>query len=185
MIRHLSFQPLRGFFMVTLLLCGYGATATSATAQGAASQGQAVLLASSGDWGAYASGQGRNKVCYALSQPKTRLPPGLNRDPAYLFISTRPAENVRNEISLVMGFPTKEGAEASATVGDAKFALVTKDTNAWVKNPAEEARVLAAFRGGAKLIVKSQSRRGSNLTDEYSLAGFTQALERAAAECRK
>ncbi|CAH1658141.1 MULTISPECIES: invasion associated locus B family protein [unclassified Chelatococcus] len=184
MIRHLSFQPLRGFFMVALLACGYGATATSATAQGAG-QGQAVLLASSGDWGAYASGQGRNKVCYALSQPKTRLPQGLNRDPAYLFISTRPAENVRNEISIVMGFPTKEGAEATATVGDAKFALVTKDTNAWVKNPAEEARVLAAFRAGAKLIVKSQSRRGSNLTDEYSLAGFTQALERAAAECKK
>lgn len=184
MIRHLSFQPLRGFFMVTALLCGYGATTTGTMAQGAA-PGQAVLLASSGDWGAYASGQGRNKVCYALSQPKNRLPKGLNRDPAYLFISTRPAENVRNEISLVMGFPTKEGSDASATVGDAKFALVTKEANAWVKNPAEEARVLAAFRGGSKLVVVSQSRRGNSLTDEYSLAGFTQALDRAAAECRK
>jgi invasion protein IalB len=184
MIRHPSFRPFQGLFIIAALSCGCVATAAGAAAQGNGA-GQATLLATSGDWGAYASGQGRNKVCYALSQPKERLPQGLNRDPAYLFISTRPAENVRNEISLVMGFPTKEGVDAQAIVGEATFALVTKEANAWVKNPAEEPRVLAAFKGGAKLVVKSESRRGSKLSDEYSLIGFTQALDRAASECAK
>jgi invasion protein IalB len=184
MIRHLSFRPLQGLLLTAALACGMGITAAGA-ATPAGGSGQAVLLATTGDWGAYASGQGRSKVCYALSQPKQRLPQGLNRDPAYLFVSTRPAENVRNEISLVMGFPTKEGVDAEAVIDDASFALVTKETNAWVKNPAEEPRVLAAFKAGAKLVVKSQSRRGSKLSDEYSLKGFTQALERATSECAR
>src|SRR4051794_30151890 len=80
---------------------GQGKPGTTAQAPGG---GQATLLASFGDWGAYASGQGRAKVCYALSQPKDRQPKDLKRDPAYLFVSFRPADNVRNEVAVVMGF---------------------------------------------------------------------------------
>jgi hypothetical protein len=65
-------------------------------------------------------------VCYALSQPTERTPKSVPRDPAYLFVSFRPSENIRNEIALVMGFPTKDGGEAQATIGNASFGLVTK-----------------------------------------------------------
>lgn len=144
---------------------------------------QPVLLASFGDWGAYASQQGKSKVCYALSQPRERAPKNLNRDPAYLFVASRPAEGVRNEVSLVMGFATKDGADAQAVVGPAAFALVTKLSNAWVKNPAEEGQVLAALARGDKLVVKAESKRGNKLSDEYSLKGFGQALDRVKKEC--
>ena len=68
-----------------------------------------------GDWGVYTAQSGRSKICYALSQPKDRLPKNLNRDPAYLFVSFRPAENVKNELALVLGFTAKDNGPASAT----------------------------------------------------------------------
>ncbi|MDJ1159754.1 invasion associated locus B family protein [Chelatococcus sp. SYSU_G07232] len=159
-------------------------TAASAAASAPAAGGnQALLLATYGDWGAYASQQGKSKVCYALTQPKDRQPKNLNRDPAYLFVSTRPAENVRNEVSFVLGFAAKEGVDAEVLIGEAKHAVVTKGSNGWVKNPAEEAQVLAAMSKGAKLQLKSTSKRGNSLTDVYSLSGLSQALERVKKEC--
>jgi invasion protein IalB len=137
-----------------------------------------------GDWGVYVSQGQRSKICYALSQPKDRQPGNLRRDPAYIFISSRPGENVRNEVSVIVGFTIKEGTEATLAVGNANFTLYTKNDGAWVRNAAEEARLVDALRKGQDLVVKSTSARGNVTTDRYSLAGIGQALDRVAQECR-
>jgi invasion protein IalB len=160
-----------------------GNTVQAAAPVQAPGGGQATLLASFGDWGAYAAQRDKSKLCYAMTQPKNREPKNLNRDPAYLFVSSQPADGVRNEVSLVMGFPAKDGVDATAAVGQTNFALVTKVANAWVKNPAEEGRVIDALKKGDKLVVRSESKRGSKLTDEYSLKGFNEALARVQREC--
>jgi hypothetical protein len=126
---------------------------------------------------------GRSKVCYALSRPQDRLPKNVNRDPAYLFVSFRPAENVKNEVALVLGFSAKENGPAEAAVGNASYALLTKSANAWLKNPAEEGQAIATMARSGTVTVKTQSARGSSLTDRYSLNGFSKALEHARKEC--
>lgn len=160
-----------------------GTAAQPAAPAGAPGGGTAALVGTFGDWAVYAAQAGRSKICYALAQPAERLPKNLNRDPAYLFVSFRPTENVRNEIALVMGFATKEDAPAEAAVGTAAFALLPKGASAWLRNPAEEGQAIAAMRRGQSFTVKVQSARGNALTDRYSLTGFGQALERAQAEC--
>jgi len=159
-----------------------GAGAAKAT-QAATGPGGASLLTSYGDWGVYTAQTGRSKICYALSQPKDRLPKNVNRDPAYLFVSFRPAENVKNEVALVLGFAAKENGPAEAAVGNASYALITKATNAWLKNPAEEGQAIATMARSGTVTVKTQSARGSSLTDRYSLNGFSKALEHARKEC--
>jgi hypothetical protein len=162
-----------------------GAAAASAArpAQAATGPGGASLLTSYGDWGVYTAQTGRSKICYALSQPKDRLPKNVNRDPAYLFVSFRPAENVKNEVALVLGFAAKENGPAEAAIGNASYALITKATNAWLKNPAEEGQAIATMARSGTVTVKMQSARGSSLTDRYSLTGFGKALEHARKEC--
>lgn len=162
---------------------GAGAAAGAAAAAPATGPGGASLLASYADWNVYTAQTGRSRICYALSQPKDRLPKNLNRDPAYLFVSFRPAENVRNEVALVLGFTAKENGAAEAAIGRASYALLTKDTNAWLKNPAEEGQAIATMAKGGNVVVKTLSARGNQLTDRYSLSGFNQALDRARKEC--
>ncbi|MFC0217897.1 invasion associated locus B family protein [Pseudochelatococcus lubricantis] len=178
MIRLTSARPLKGLLAASIL--AFVLTGAAAQAQ---QQAGSRLAGTFSDWSVYTSGQGGAKVCYAVTQPKTRLPAGLNRDPAYLFVSSRPAEKVRNEISLVLGFPARPGQDAQAVIDGKSFPLVTKAENAWVKDTAQEAAVLAAFRSGSKLSIRSTSARGSSLTDEYSLSGVSAALQQLAREC--
>ncbi|MGL4496540.1 MAG: invasion associated locus B family protein [Beijerinckiaceae bacterium] len=145
--------------------------------------GKALLLEKSDDWAAYAAQNGKDKICYAMSQPKDRQPGGLNRDPAYFYIWQEPGKNVRNEISVILGFPSKTGGDASATIGAATFQFATKDASAFLKNPAESGRFIDALRKGERMVLKATSARGNTLTDTYSLDGVTGALARAAREC--
>ena len=147
---------------------------------------QPTLLGQYGDWSAYTASPGGKKVCFALAKPKSSQtnPAGRPRDPAYLFISSRPAENVRNEVSVMIGYPFKPSSDATAEIGATKFAMYTQNDGAWIKNVAEEARMIDAMRKGADLTVKGVSGRGTQSTDQYSLKGLAQALDRAEQECK-
>ena len=147
---------------------------------------QAVLLGQFGDWGAYKATPSGKKVCFALSKPTsaTSEPPGRKRDASYAFVSTRPVERVKNEVSVIVGYPQKAGVDASATVGSAKYVMYTQNDGAWVKNAAEEAQMIEAMRRAPDLVIKSVSGQGTKTTDTYSLKGLAQALDKVAEECK-
>lgn len=147
---------------------------------------QATLLGQFGDWGAYKASPGGKEVCFALSKPTSAVtdPPGRNRDPSYAFVSTRPAEKVKNEISVIVGYPQKPGVDASATIGTASYVMYTQNDGAWVKNAAEEAQMVDAMRKGSDLVIKSISTHNTKTTDTYSLKGVSEALDKVAAECK-
>jgi invasion protein IalB len=147
---------------------------------------QAVLLGQFGDWGAYKATPDGKKVCFALAKPTsaTTEPAGRPRDSSYAFVSTRPAEKVKNEVSVIVGYPQKPGHDASAAIGSANYVMYTANDGAWVKNAAEEAQMVDAMRKGSDLVVKSESGRGTKTTDTYTLKGLAQALDKVAAECK-
>jgi Invasion associated locus B (IalB) protein len=155
-------------------------------AAAASADAQPTLLGQYGDWGAYTASPGGNKVCFALAKPKsTKLEPaGRPRDQSYIFVSTRPTEKVKNEVSVIIGYPFKASSDATAEIGTAKFAMYTEKDGAWIKNVAEEARMVDAMRKGADLTVKGTSGRGTQSTDQYSLKGLAQALDKVEQECK-
>ena len=155
-------------------------------AVGPAGDTQPTLLGQYGDWGAYTATPNGTKVCFALGKPKASKtePPGRKRDQPYIFVSTRPAENVKNEVSVIIGYPFKTQSDATAEIGQTKFAMYTQNDGAWIKNVAEETRMIDAMRKGADLTVKGTSGRGTASTDTYSLKGLAQAIERAEQECK-
>ena len=144
--------------------------------------GKPVQVATFGDWGAYLA-KGKAKTCYALASPQERHPEAKH-DAAYVFIADRPGEKVHNEVSIIMGFPMKESGGAQARIGNASFDLVAKGANAWIKNPAEEAKFVEALQHGGKLVVKAPPVKGPPTTDTYSLAGLKPALERVSKDCK-
>jgi hypothetical protein len=164
------------------------APATAAPAAAVAGGAQPKLLGQYGDWGAYTASPGGKKICFALAKPgvSETTPPGRPRNPAYMFISTRPAEKppVINEVSIVVGYPFKPGSEATADIGPTNYALYTQQDGAWIKNGTEEARMIEAMRAGQSVVVKGTSAKGTQSTDTYSLKGLTQALDRTGQECK-
>ncbi|MGB7773860.1 MAG: invasion associated locus B family protein [Pseudolabrys sp.] len=147
---------------------------------------QAVLLGQFGEWGAYRATPGGKKICFALSKPTaaTSEPSSRTRDAAYALVSTRPSEKVRNEVSVIVGYPQKAGHDATAAIGSSTYPMYTQNDGAWVKNAAEETQMVETMRRGSDLVVKSESARGTKTTDTYSLKGMAQALDRVAEECK-
>ena len=91
---------------------------------------------------------------------------------------------MRNEISIVVGYPFKPGSEATVDIGPNKYAMYTQADGAWIKNAAEESRMVDTMRRGADMIVIGESGRGTKSTDRYALKGLSQALDRVAQECK-
>ena len=147
---------------------------------------QPTLLGQFGDWGAYTATTGGRKVCFALARPAkaTTNPPNRPRDAAYMFISSRPAEKVKDEVSVIVGYGFKPNSEALIEVAGSSYAMYTQNDGAWIKNAAEEARLVEALRKNADAVVKGTSARGATSTDTYSLKGLAQALDRVGQECK-
>jgi hypothetical protein len=145
-----------------------------------------TLLGQYGEWGAYTASPGGKKVCFSIAKPTSSQtnPPDRPRNPVYMFISSRPAEKVSNEVSIIVGYPFKPGTEASAAVGSTTYALYTQQDGAWIKNAAEEAQMVDAMRAGQSAVVKGVSAKGTQSTDTFSLKGLAQALDRIGQECK-
>ena len=147
---------------------------------------QPKLLGQYADWGAYTASPGGKKVCFAIAKPSSSdtVPPNRPRNPIFMFISTRPAEKVTNEVSIVIGYPFKPGADATASVGSTSFQLYTQQDGAWIKNAADEANMVNAMRSGQTAVIKGVSAKGTQSSDTFTLKGLAQALDRAAQECK-
>jgi len=160
--------------------------AAKPAAPAAAGSTQPKLLGQYGLWGTYTASPGGKKVCFALAKPSSSEtnPPNRPRNPVYMFISTRPAEKVTNEVSLVIGYPFKPGTEATAQIGGTSFALYTQQDGAWIKDGTQEAKMVDAMRGGDNAVIKGVSAKGTQSTDTFSLKGVSQALDRASQECK-
>jgi hypothetical protein len=142
----------------------------------------ATLLQKFKDWSAYAV-SGSPKVCFAVAQPKAMSPKAAKRGPVYFYISRWPADNVAAEVSVKMGYPFKPGATATLTLGPDKYDLFTKDEGAFVEKPDMETKLVEAMKKGGKLKIEGKSAKGTATSDEYSLDGLAEALDRLAKDC--
>lgn len=161
----------------------------AAPAPGPAADGSAepTLIGQFGTWGAYTATPNGRKVCFALAKPSSSKtnPPNRPRDPAYAFVSTRPAERVVNEVSIMIGYALKPGSESSLEVGGSAYAMYTQGDGLWIKNAAEEEQMVAAMRKSAEVTVKGVSAKGTETVDVFSLKGLSQALDRLAQDCKR
>jgi Invasion associated locus B (IalB) protein len=146
-----------------------------------------TLIGQFGTWGAYSATPNGKRVCFALAKPSSSKtsPPNRPRDPAYAFVSTRPAEKVTNEVSVMIGYTLKPGSESTLEVGGATYGMYTQGDGLWIKNAAEEEQMVAAMRKSAEVTVKGVSAKGTETVDVFSLKGLSQALDRLAQDCKR
>jgi hypothetical protein len=146
-----------------------------------------TLIGQFGTWGAYTATPNGKKVCFALAKPSSSKtnPPNRPRDSAYAFVSTRPAEKVVNEVSIMIGYMLKPGSESTLEVGGAAYAMYTQGDGLWIKNAAEEERMVDAMRKAPDVVIKGVSAKGTETTDTFSLKGLSQALDRLAQDCKR
>ena len=99
--------------------------------------------------------------------------------------SSRPAERVVNEVSIMIGYALKPGSESTLEVGGAAYSMYTQGDGLWIKNAAEEDQMVQAMRRSADATVKGVSAKGTETVDTFSMKGLSHALDRIAQDCRR
>jgi hypothetical protein len=136
------------------------------------------------DWSSYAHDDGKTKICFAVSRPKSQEPKGVTRRPAYFYISAWPKDGVKSEVSIRIGYSFKKDSEVTVMVGGIAFKLFTQADRAYVGDPTQELKLIEAMKKGTNLQVQGTSERGTTTTDTYSLAGLSQAMQSLAEICQ-
>jgi hypothetical protein len=131
---------------------------------------------SSRAWMARVSESGDDKLCFMASNPVSTTPDNLNRGSAALMIVNIPGDKVFNEPQIQAGFAFKPDSVVTMIIGDASHKLFTSNEAAWVEDEKQYKKIIQQMKQGARVKVKSISSRGTNITDTYSLIGFTKAL---------
>ena len=135
------------------------------------------------DWESFVLSQEGNKICFAQSIPVVRAPKKLKREPSRLFISFRPAENIKNEVSVTNGYEFKLKAPVAAKSGKKSYDLFSKGRFAWVVDNKDEIKLISTMKKASRLMIIGNSEKGEQTTDHYSMMGFTKAYNTAKKSC--
>ena len=135
------------------------------------------------DWESFVLLQEGNKVCFAQSNPVVRAPKKIKRNPSRLFVSFRPAENIKNEISVTNGYEFKLKALVTAKSGKKNYDLFSKGRFAWVVDSKDEEKLIVTMKKASRLMIIGNTKKGDQTTDHYSMMGFTKAYNSAKKSC--
>ena len=135
------------------------------------------------DWESFVLSKDGNKICFAQSTPVVRAPKKFKRDASRLFVSFRPAENIKNELSVTNGYEFKLKAPVEAKSGKKKYNLFSKGRFAWVVENVDETKLILTMKKASRLMIIGNSKKGAQTTDHYSMMGFTKAYNTAKKNC--
>ena len=135
------------------------------------------------DWESFVLSQEGSKICFAQSMPVVRAPKKIKREPSRLFVSFRPNENIKNEISVTNGYEFKPKAPVAAKSGKKSYDLFSKGRFAWVVDNKDEAKLIVTMKKASRLMIIGNTNKGDQTTDHYSMMGFTKAYNTAKKSC--
>jgi invasion protein IalB len=137
------------------------------------------------DWTAYAYKASDTTVCYIVSQPKSsEAAKKVKRDPIFFIITHMPGRNINGEVSTIIGYPFKEATTVQLKVDNVEFELFTNGDGAWADTTEKEKKIVATMKAGQKFSVRGTSWKGTETTDNYSLNGFSAAMDKIDSSCK-
>jgi len=134
------------------------------------------------DWQVFTVNTEQGKICFAQSKPKTRSPKNFKREPSKLFVTFRPQENIKDEVSVTSGHIFK-ASSVSVKSGRNNFSLLSKENFAWIIDEDEEKKFIKLMKKASNIMVTANEPKGSQTVDHYSMIGFTKAYNAAKKNC--
>ena len=135
------------------------------------------------DWESIVMAEESGKVCFAQSIPVLQAPKKNKRE-ARLFVTFRPGEKIKNEISTTSGYEFNKNNSVTATSGNNKFKFDIKQQGfAWMTSKKKENIMVKVMKKGSRIMVTGYNEKGSQTIDHYSLLGFTKAYNTAKKAC--
>ena len=135
------------------------------------------------DWETFTVTENDNKICFAQSIPILRAPKKFERNPSRLFISFRPTESIKDEVSATSGYTFQKEKIVKAKTGKKTYDFFSREEFAWILDTEEEQRFIKAMKKASRVMIIGRTEKGKQTIDHYSLMGFTKAYDTAKKNC--
>ena len=134
------------------------------------------------NWESFVAETDKGKICFAQTIPTKRAPAAVKRDKSKLFVTFRPSEEIKDEVSLTSGHDYKTSS-VTASSGKRKYSFFSQKDFAWLLDDQEEKKFIQLMKKATDIIVKARTTKGAETTDHYSMMGFTKAYNTAKKAC--
>ena len=134
------------------------------------------------NWESFTAETNEGKICFAQTLPTKRAPAAVKRDKSKLFVTFRPSENIKDEISITSGHAYK-ASTVTAKSGKRSYSFFSKENFAWILDDQEERKFIKLMKKATDVIVKARTVKNAETTDHYSMMGFTKAYSTAKKNC--
>ena len=134
------------------------------------------------NWESFTVEGDKGKICFAQSVPTKRAPAAIKREKSKIFVTFRPLENIKDEISLTSGHDYKSST-VTASSGKRRYSFFSQKNFAWLLDNQEEKKFIQLMKKATDVIVKARTIKGAETTDHYSMMGFTKAYNAAKKTC--
>ncbi len=134
------------------------------------------------NWESYVAETDKGKICFAQTVPTKSAPAAVKRNKSKLFVTFRPSEEIKDEVSLTSGHDYKTSS-VTASSGKRKYSFFSQKDFAWLLDDQEEKKFIQLMKRATDIIVKARTTKGAETTDHYSMMGFTKAYNTAKKAC--
>tara|TARA_Y100000992_G_C21104005_1_gene414016 strand:- start:235 stop:735 length:501 start_codon:yes stop_codon:yes gene_type:complete len=134
------------------------------------------------NWESFTVETDKGKICFAQTVPTKRAPSSIQRGKSKLFVTFRPSENIKDEVSLTSGHEYKSSTVVASS-GKKRYSFFSQKNFAWLLDDQEEKNFIKLMKRATNLIIKARTNKGAETTDHYSMMGFTKAYNTAKKTC--
>ena len=134
------------------------------------------------NWESFTAQTDKGKICFAQTIPTKRAPASIKREKSKLFVTFRPSESIKDEVSLTSGHDYKSST-VTASSGKKRYSFFSQKNFAWLLDDQEERGFIKTMKRATNVIVKARTTKGAETTDHYSMMGFTKAYNTAKKSC--
>jgi len=135
------------------------------------------------DWSAFTANDGGGPICFVMSKPKEIEPEPEGYSEAYIYLTHRPSQGLRNEFNMISGYEFAPDSVASATVGGNVYELFTSADAAWLQDSEQGEAFARDLRAGSSLVIEGSSVSGVSVLQTFSLMGATASSRAINAAC--
>ncbi|MGE4043517.1 MAG: invasion associated locus B family protein [Acetobacteraceae bacterium] len=130
------------------------------------------------DWTAATHQEGSNTACYAFTRAQSSSPALPGRGAVILTVTQRVSG--RDAVAIEAGFPYQANASVTVQVDQTGLDFYTAQRNAFARDGKA---AVVAFQRGARAIARSPGPKDTQVTDTFSLKGFSAAYAAIVKAC--
>ena len=96
------------------------------------------------NWESFIAETDKGKICFAQTVPPKRAPAAVKRNKSKLFVTFRPSEEIKDEVSLTSGHDYKTSS-VTASSGKRRYSFFSQKDFAWLLDDQEEKKLVAGL----------------------------------------